>query len=45
MRVPGDIVFSAGAVLLAVFAARLVLSRRRRAMGAAAPVPAGGVAE
>lgn len=43
LRVPGDIVFSAGAAVLAVFAVRLMMSgRRRRAVAspATAALPA-----
>ncbi len=39
MRVPGDIVFGAGAILLAVFAWRLVAGARRRARVTAAGAP------
>jgi nitric oxide reductase subunit B len=35
LRVPGDVVFAAGAVFLAVYAARLVIARRRPAIEAA----------
>ncbi|HYF23968.1 MAG TPA: cbb3-type cytochrome c oxidase subunit I, partial [Caulobacteraceae bacterium] len=41
MRVPGDVVFSLGALTLAIFAARLVLGvGKRRATPVAAPQPA-----
>jgi nitric oxide reductase subunit B len=35
LRVPGDVVFAAGAVFLALYAARLLIARRRPAIEAA----------
>jgi nitric oxide reductase subunit B len=46
MRMPGDIIFSVGAVLLALFMAKLLIgSRPRHSIGAIEPEPAMVAAE
>jgi nitric oxide reductase subunit B len=41
LRVPGDVLFALGAVLLALFFARLFLGRREAPVGAPAKEPSG----